>query len=282
MFKIGEFSKLTQVSVRMLRYYDETDLLKPAEVNKYTGYRMYSIDQIETLNKILFLRDTGFNVAEIYDALSNWDNDFIKTQLKIKEQEIQATINVEQQRLVKIRTAMNDINKKQIGIHCNVTLKAIPSYQVLSLRKIIPDYFYEGQLWKEIYDYIKTEKLNISESNDTFAIYHDVEYKDKDVDVEVCIIIEEKGDNEEKSVSKDDFIFRKTEPLERVACSMVYGPYENISSAYMSFVHWLEENSQYKMSGINRQVCHKGPWNEEDPNKYLTEIQIPVELKENI
>lgn len=70
MFKIGEFSKLTQVSVRMLRYYDETGLLKPAEINKYTGYRMYSIEQIETLNKILFLRDTGFSVAETYHALS--------------------------------------------------------------------------------------------------------------------------------------------------------------------------------------------------------------------
>ncbi|WP_027624572.1 MerR family transcriptional regulator [Clostridium lundense] len=275
MFKIGEFSKLTQVSVRMLRYYDETGLLKPAEINKYTGYRMYSIEQIKTLNKILFFRDTGFSVAEIYNALNNWDNNFIKAQLKIKEEKIKDVINSEKRRLEKIRTAMNDINKKQIGIHYNVTLKEIPSYRVFSLRKTIPEYFYEGYLWKEIYDYIRTKKLNISESNDSFAIYHDKEYKDKDVDVEVCIITEEKG------VNKDGFIFRETEPIEKVACSMVYGPYENISSVYMSFVHWLEENNQYKMSGISRQVCHKGPWNEEDPNKYLTEIQIPVELKTN-
>ncbi len=276
MFKIGEFSKLTQVSVRMLRYYDETGLLKPAQVNKYTGYRMYSVEQIQILNKILFLRDTGFNVAEIAHALSHWENDYIEKQLQIKEQETQGIISTEQQRLAKIRTAMNDINNEQISIHYNVTLKAIPSYQVLSLRKTIPNYFYEGHLWKEIYDYIKTEKLNISESNHNFAIYHDKEYKDKDVDVEVCIITEEKG------VNKDGFIFRQTEPFEKVACSMVYGPYENILSVYTSFVHWLEENNQYKMSGISRQVCHKGAWNEEDPNKYLTEIQIPVETNANI
>ena len=46
MFRIGEFSKLTQVSVRMLRYYDETGILTPAEVDKWTGHRLYSVDQI--------------------------------------------------------------------------------------------------------------------------------------------------------------------------------------------------------------------------------------------
>jgi len=48
MFKIGEFSKLTQVSIRMLRYYDETGLLKPAQIDQFTGYRSYSVDQKQT------------------------------------------------------------------------------------------------------------------------------------------------------------------------------------------------------------------------------------------
>ncbi|NMM62977.1 MerR family transcriptional regulator [Clostridium sp. P21] len=274
MFKIGEFSKLTQVSVRMLRYYDETGLLKPAEVNKYTGYRLYCSKQIPTLNKILFLRDTGFTVLEIDNALKHWDANYIKEQLKIKEKETKENINLENQKLTKIRTAMSDINKKQIAIHCNVTLKSISSYDVLSLRKIIPNYFCEGDLWKELCDYIKVEKLNISEDNYSFAIYHDTEFKDKNVDVEVCIITNQKG------LNKGNFIFHQTEPLEKAACSMVYGPYENISPAYKSFVHWLEENNQYEITGISRQVCHKGPWNETDPSKYLTEIQIPVKLKE--
>lgn len=50
MFRIGEFSKLTQVSVRMLRYYDEAGLLKPVEVDKWIGYRMYSVEQIPVLD----------------------------------------------------------------------------------------------------------------------------------------------------------------------------------------------------------------------------------------
>jgi DNA-binding transcriptional MerR regulator len=60
MFRIGEFSKLTQVSIRMLRYYDETGLLRPAKTDRFTNYRLYSIAQIPVLNKIIFMRDLGF------------------------------------------------------------------------------------------------------------------------------------------------------------------------------------------------------------------------------
>lgn len=68
----------------MLRYYDETGLLKPVRVNEFTGYRLYSIEQIPLLQKILFLRDTEFNVSEIASILKNWDNTLIAGELKNK------------------------------------------------------------------------------------------------------------------------------------------------------------------------------------------------------
>ncbi|MCB6288680.1 MerR family transcriptional regulator, partial [[Clostridium] scindens] len=43
------------------------------------------------------------------------------------------------------------------------------------------------------------------------------------------------------------------------------------------FAKWLQENSQYKMKGSSRQIVHCGPWNEKNPENYLTEIQIPLE-----
>jgi DNA-binding transcriptional MerR regulator len=85
MFKIGEFSKLTQVSVRMLRYYDETGLFKPAQIDKFTGYRSYSVDQIPILHRIIFLRDSGFQVSEIAAVLKKWDSDSIIEELEIKQ-----------------------------------------------------------------------------------------------------------------------------------------------------------------------------------------------------
>ena len=91
MFKIGEFSKLTQVSTRMLRYYDEMGLLKPAKIDSLTGYRMYSAEQISTLNRIIYLRDSGFNVAEIALVL-NYSNSAIIEQLDKKSIEIMDNI----------------------------------------------------------------------------------------------------------------------------------------------------------------------------------------------
>ena len=55
MFRIGEFSRLTQVSVRMLRHYDEVGLLRPAQIDEATGYRLYSVQQIPMVQKIVLL-----------------------------------------------------------------------------------------------------------------------------------------------------------------------------------------------------------------------------------
>lgn len=88
MFKIGEFSKLSQVSIRMLRYYDEMGLLKPDRIDMFTGYRLYSAAQLPELNKILYLRDSGFSVAEIAVLLKNQEQDFLAEQLERKKMKL--------------------------------------------------------------------------------------------------------------------------------------------------------------------------------------------------
>jgi len=269
MFKIGEFSKLTQVSIRMLRYYDETGLLKPAETDKFANYRLYAAEQIPTLNRIVFLRDLGFNVSEIAVALDQWNDEFIINQLEGKRFEIENAIRAEQNKLSKIELAKKDIKRDNITINCNVSIKSIPSCQVFSLRRIVPDYYAEGQLWKEMSAF--AEENNIPVSNDTFTIYHDMDYREKDVDIEVCAPVAAVGEN------ISGFVYRNTEPVSMMACTMVYGAFENIAGAYLSFANWLQEHNQYKMSGQSRQIVHRGPWNEESPDKYLTEIQIPLE-----
>ena len=269
MFRIGEFSKLTQVSIRMLRYYDDTGLLKPAETDYFTNYRLYSTEQIPILNKIIFLRDLGFNVSEIADALGNWNDEYIKSVLDKKHTETEKTIKSGQDILQKIEQAKIDITHGKIAIHCNVAIKEIPSYQVFSLRRIVPDYYAEGQLWKEMSEY--TAKNHIPVSENTFTIYHDLEYKEQDVDIEVCVHVERMGNNQ------NGFVYRKTRPEPIMACTMVYGDFRNIAGAYLAFADWLQEHGHYKMSGQSRQIIHRGPWNEEKADNYLTEIQIPLE-----
>lgn len=105
MFRIGEFSRLTQVTVRMLRYYDETGLLRPARVDPRTGYRLYETRQIPRLNQIIYLRDSGFNVAEIAAALNAEEKSLLAKQLDRKSAEIGAEIEACREKLRKLETA---------------------------------------------------------------------------------------------------------------------------------------------------------------------------------
>jgi hypothetical protein len=68
-FKIGDFSRLSLVSVKALRYYDELGLLKPARVDEFTGYRYYSASQLTRLNRILAMKDMGCLWSRL---LSSW------------------------------------------------------------------------------------------------------------------------------------------------------------------------------------------------------------------
>ncbi len=113
MFKIGEFSKLTQVSIRMLRYYDENNLLKPAQVDPYTGYRLYSVDQIPRLNRIVFLRDSGFNVAEITESLNSWDDVKVIQLLENKRIQLAQNIQEQQQKISRIELALADLMQEK-------------------------------------------------------------------------------------------------------------------------------------------------------------------------
>lgn len=270
MFRIGEFSKLTQVSIRMLRYYDEVGLLKAAEVDKWTGHRMYSVTQIPRLNRILYLRYSGFNVSEIALALE-MDDCLLLKMLEQKQLEIEQTIQNEQEKIRKIAIAKNEIQGNKGELHYNISIKAIPEYQVLSLRRIVSTYYSEGDLWNELSTFAKEQKIEIS--NRTFTVYHDIEYKEQNVDIELCAPV--------SKLCKDTapFCFRTIEPVPIMACIMVYGHFSNIKREYIAFAEWLQKNSEYRMSNPMRQIVHRGGWNEENPTKYLTEIQIPLEFQ---
>jgi DNA-binding transcriptional MerR regulator len=68
MLKIGHFSKLSHVTVKALRLYDQLGLLKPSHVDHFTGYRYYLADQLPRLNRILAFKDLGFSLEQIAKA----------------------------------------------------------------------------------------------------------------------------------------------------------------------------------------------------------------------
>ncbi|CAH1217215.1 Multidrug-efflux transporter 1 regulator [Paenibacillus auburnensis] len=135
MFSIGEISKLFQIDIRTLRYYDEIKLLIPAFVDEMTGYRYYSIDQFERLNTILYLKALNIPLKEIKEFLDDRDIDHIlvllkeqqrRTEEKIREfKQIQRKIN---DRIQQIEEAANveelfQIREQQLPDRMIVMLK---------------------------------------------------------------------------------------------------------------------------------------------------------------
>lgn len=58
--KIGAFSQMMQVTVKTLRHYEQKGILLPHEVDEFTGYRYYTLEQMQRLNNIRFLQRLGF------------------------------------------------------------------------------------------------------------------------------------------------------------------------------------------------------------------------------
>jgi len=253
----------------MLRYYDEMGLLIPMEVDKITGYRLYSSSQIAQLNKIIFLKNLGFSIKKMQELLRNWEIEEIYEELSKQKIEIEQNIQKEKEKLIRLDGYLTDLDRKEKSLNTQIMIKSIPSYNVISLRKVLPSYFSEGLLWQEL-----EQKLPDTDVFSCFSIYHDFDYKEKEVDIEACIILKEPLIKIDTNLT-----VRQTKAVEKAACFMVYGPYKNISIAYNEFGYWLEQHQEYRMLGENRQICHVTKCDTNDPNEYVTELQIPIEVK---
>jgi DNA-binding transcriptional MerR regulator len=256
----------------MLRYYDESGLLPPEKTDPMTGYRMYTVEQIPILHRILFFRDTGFNVTETAEALSRWPHGTIDELLRKKREEISLVIQQEQEKLRKLDAALQDIDTGRISAHVNVIVKNVPAYSVLSLRRVLPNHMAEGELWHELAGIVERNQIPVSKSALNFAIYHEGDEEAAGVDIEVCTVVDELKEGREGA------LYRSTEQVPQMVCAMVYGPFVNIQQGYDALAVWLTAHQIYQMDGLIRQICHRGPWNENDPAAYLTEIQVPVRI----
>lgn len=271
MFRIGEFSKFVRVSARMLRHYDKCGLFQPAEIDKMTGYRFYSAKQIPMLNQIIALRDNGFTVDEISEFLNHTDNSiYVEAMLKKKKAQVQEAILAETQKLERLSKMINDVKEERFGVMYDISIKEVPQIKVLSLRETIGDYSREYELWEKLYSIISEHKIKCSHKGEIYSIYHDPEHKEQDVDMEVAIPYDGAPMNDV------GIVFKTLVGIPCAATATYAGAYEEISSAMAALAEWIEENG-YTVVGNMRGKGIRHPGNEQNPQNYLTEIQIPVE-----
>lgn len=246
MFRIGEFSKLTRVSVRMLRHYDQLGLLKPSHTDAITNYRHYSADQLPRLNRILALRDLGFTLEQIGGMLDeNLSNEQLLGMLKLRRAETEQQMQVEQLRLARLEARIMQMNGAGKPEKFDVIVREIEPQLVASHREVAPDDDRITEMFEELERYV--DRFNARADKPPLTIYHDPEYRDEDIDAEVAVpLSKEIPDSDEVNVLK-------LPRIARAACVIHTGNYATIYQAYNALLRWIEANG-YHMVGPIREV----------------------------
>lgn len=268
MLKIGDFSRLSRVSIRMLRYYDEVGLIKPVTVDKYTGYRYYREEQLHTMSKITALRDMGFGVGEIGELLQ-CESDKAKTARIFAEQ--RARLGEEAERLGMRMKLLDDAIialRKDKSMKYDCVIKTLPERYVASVRQTLPKYEEEGRLWHLLYSETKQQGLRTAADAKATAILHDREYRESDVDVEVQISVE-------GEYCDTEHVKFKTVPAQKVASVTFTGSYSQFSAAYAALAAWVNENG-YEFNGSMMDIYHVSPNETRNPDEFVTEICCPI------
>ncbi|MEA4884036.1 MAG: MerR family transcriptional regulator [Clostridia bacterium] len=267
MLKIGDFSRLSLVSVKTLRYYDELGLLRPARVDGFNGYRYYAVKQLPRLNRILALKDLGLSLEQIGVLIDKEvSTEELRGMLRLKQAEVQDRIGEARAQLARVEARLRQIEKEGEFPMYEVALKKLPAQNVAAIRKTLPNYGQLNTLFGQLFGAIWGK---VKFAGPTMTIYHDSEFKEEDVDVEAAIPIE-------GTLPAGGPVQARELPGGEMACVVHQGPYEGIGEAYNAVMAWLEPNG-YRVAGPVRENYLRSPGDTNDPTQYVTEIQAPVE-----
>ena len=257
MLKIGEFSKLSRISVRMLRHYDEIGLLMPEEIDPFTGYRYYSEAQLFTAGRINALKDMGFRLCDAAELLKCWeDRETLERRLLAQREAALLQAEEAARRLRLLDTALERLRKDE-PMKYDVTVKTIPERQVASVRQIIPSYDMEGSLWEIFLK--ETAHMHIQDGDPVLcsATFYDGEYKESDVDVEIQKTV--RG-----AYPDTEHVKFKTMPAVEVASAVCRGSYDQIGEATAAVVSWVEA-SGWAFDGPAFFIYHVSPHETNNP-----------------
>lgn len=146
MLKIGEFSKLCHVSVRMLRHFEEMGLLLPERVDPFTGYRYYTASQLTTVSTIVSLQRMGLSLTAIGEILeSSSTSQALETHIEACYRKKLKEAEKLQVQLWQLKAAGERLRRKEeIMKNYIVVAKELPSCQVASLRDTLSTYTEEA------------------------------------------------------------------------------------------------------------------------------------------
>lgn len=267
MLKIGEFSKLSRISIRMLRHYDDIGLLKPAEIDDFTGYRYYHEEQLFTIGRITSLKDMGFALADIIKILDNYDDkEKMDAFLSERQKELSKLSKETEYKLMLLETARKRLRKEQ-KMSFDVTVKTIPERYAATVHMVVPHYEDEGMAWNMMGEC--KEPLIPADPCYAIAEFLDDEFKEENVEIVVSMAVKGKYQDTEH-------VKFKTLPAVKVASCIIKGNYDQMGEAYATVASWIKANG-HKMNGPMFNIYHVSPAQTKNPEEYVTEACFPIE-----
>lgn len=267
MYKIGEFSKITCLSVKTLRLYHEKKLLEPSYIDPDTSYRYYSKADVKTARTVILLRSMRFSLAEIQRILEYCSEDAdLADILRQRQNEIQEEIGKLKKISASIGNILNrdkkvlEVKEIEVGI---VTEKTITPILVIAQRWT-GAYKETGKIMGKLY-----KKAGRHSTGHSMSLYHDKEYQEV-ADIESCVPLKQ-------TIEGGDF---EVKCLPEIRCiSIIHkGPYDELGRSYEALFDYAKEKD-FTPTTPFREHYIKGPGMIMAGNtkNYITEIQMPIE-----
>ncbi len=272
MFKIGDFSKLTNLSGRALHHYEELGLLIPNRIDESSNYRYYSAKQLEVVNQIKMLQQIGLPLKTIKDIIEHDDLDSLKHYYDLRQEEISEEFSNLHAKQVMIDTYLKTMNEEKKMQKYHVELKEIPKRKVMSIRRKIKKYDDDGQLWNQLYEESIAQNVTLTTPPTGMSLYHDKNYKETNIDLEVQSTVTRLYDNTDNVTYYEDDAF--------VLASITFnGSFDQMPQVTQAIAYWIEANN-YKITGPMVNISHVSPAMDENPENWITESGFMLTKKQ--
>ena len=281
--KIGEFSVLGHVSVRMLRHYEKLGLLEPAATDPFTSYRYYTLDQLPRLNRIIALKELGFSLEQVGDILSiNPTAEEMHTLLNERRAILAAEIEQSSRRLAQVDVRLAQIKREGIPLEeSEVILKSLPALTVASVRAIVPTVERVSDHCDVHFSRIAAwlGEQGIPAGGRTMNLYHMDEYRETDLDMESAVVIDPSFAVRLSEPRAGGVGIRPIAAVPRAASLVLRGGFTRIEGGVMTLLRWIAE-SGFELAGALREVHlfgHPDLVNTDEPA--VLELVVPVQTR---
>ncbi len=275
MYSIGEYSRIAQVSKRLLRYYDEIGLFQPIQIDSSSGHRYYSASQLSELNRILALKDLGISLSQIQrfvrDDISPTE---IQGMLSLKKAELEQQVLSELQRIRTIESRLKQIQDRDSLVK-DVIVKEVPQQRLIGIRQVLPTNTSGEDLFVSVMNAFPGDNNSIYGAM-TVVVHEDGVTSDR-TDLELGRLLHKTN---HAPLTTYDGLTLDTRSLPSATMATLIPPTDCCARllGHNAIGEWVEAN-HYTFAGPVRLVFLELPKHPEDSD-FVTEIQFPIRKRE--